>query len=150
MFDVVSSGYIARKTKKKPLTETFILLLFRDGLQIRVLGIPENGAKSRVETQTKLCIQLVTPNGTKVSDWSYLRLNESILARSKLRKSLQRKYNKSALACDKSKVLNLEAKVSCVTDPDKQVRMCAGCVRREVADYGSYQMMCTHITEIIA
>ncbi|SAM09186.1 hypothetical protein [Absidia glauca] len=105
-----------------------------DSLQIRVLGIPSHGAKSRVETQIKLCIQLLSSNGTKVSNWPYLRLPEYMLARSKLRKNQQQKLLEGSVATmvsDESKVLTLEAKVICSTDSSKDVRMCPGCVRRE-------------------
>ncbi|KAI8342023.1 hypothetical protein BC941DRAFT_485939 [Chlamydoabsidia padenii] len=105
-----------------------------DSLQIRVLGVPNLGAKSRVETQIKLCIQLMTSNGTKVPNWSYLRLPETMLARSKLRKSQQQKLLDGSVATmvsDESKVLTLDARVICSTDATKTVRMCPGCVRRE-------------------
>ncbi|KAI8099397.1 uncharacterized protein BX664DRAFT_255451, partial [Halteromyces radiatus] len=101
---------------------------------IRVLGVPSLGAKSRVETQIKLCIQLLSPTGTKVLNWSYLRLPECMLARSKLRKTQQQKLLDGSVATmvsDESKVLNLEAKVICSTNTSKAVRMCPGCVRRE-------------------
>jgi hypothetical protein len=101
-----------------------------------VLGIPSHGAKSRVETQIKLCIQLLSSNGTKVSNWPYLRLPEYMLARSKLRKNQQQKLLEGSVATmvsDESKVLTLEAKVVCTSDSSKDVRMCPGCVRREVS-----------------
>ncbi|KAG0188426.1 SPT3 Dosage dependent suppressor of Ty-induced promoter mutations-like protein [Apophysomyces sp. BC1034] len=101
-------------------------------LQIRILGVPENGAKSRVETQLKLCIQLLTERDTKVNTWSYLRLGDALLARSKLRKTQKTLDGTMAsLISDESKVLSLEAKVVCASDPQRQVKMCAGCIRRE-------------------
>ncbi|KAI9489564.1 hypothetical protein BDB00DRAFT_608985 [Zychaea mexicana] len=102
-------------------------------MQIRILGISENGAKTRVETQIKLCVQLVSSQGTKVPHWSFIRLPEFMLARSKLRKTQQRKLSAKhyAIECDESKVLELTAKVICASDPAKKLRMCAGCVRRE-------------------
>lgn len=98
------------------------------------MGVPENGAKSRVETQLKLCIQLLTDRGTKVNTWPYLRLDESMLARSKLKKTQQQKQleGTASLTSDTSKVLLLEAKVICASNPEKQVKTCAGCIRREV------------------
>ncbi|KAI8374610.1 uncharacterized protein BYT42DRAFT_413220 [Radiomyces spectabilis] len=105
-------------------------------LQIRVLGVPNTGAKSRVETQIKLCIQLLTAKGTKVSCWSYLKLPEELLAKSRLRKNQQQQRvldgSVASMISDESKVLSLEARVVCASDPDKTIRMCAGCVRREV------------------
>ncbi|KAF7724994.1 SPT3 Dosage dependent suppressor of Ty-induced promoter mutations-like protein [Apophysomyces ossiformis] len=93
-------------------------------LQIRILGVPENGAKSRVETQLKLCIQLLTEQGTKVNTWSHLRLAESMLARSKLRKSQQQKMldgpTVGSLVSDEASILSLEAKVICASNPERQ------------------------------
>ncbi|CAO3616313.1 unnamed protein product [Cunninghamella blakesleeana] len=117
-----------------PLSDTLSTSTLDESLQIRVLGIPSLGAKSRVETQIKLCIQLMTSTGTKVPNWSYLRLPESMLARSKLRKTQQQKLLDGSVATmvsDESKVLTLDAKVVCSTNPSKKVRMCHGCVRRE-------------------
>ena len=107
-------------------------------MQLRILGIAENGAKSRVETQIKLCVQLVTSQGTKVPHWSFIRIPESLLARSKLRKAQQKKFTGKGTfpAGDEctniSKILDLSATVICVSDPNKKLRMCTGCVRREV------------------
>lgn len=59
-----------------------------------------------------------------------------MLARSKLRKYQQQKLLEGSVATmvsDESKVLTLEAKVICSTDSSKDVRMCPGCVRREVS-----------------
>ncbi|KAI9008769.1 hypothetical protein CLU79DRAFT_776827 [Phycomyces nitens] len=110
-------------------------------LQIRVHGVPSTGAKSRVETQIKLCVQLVTNQDAKVQNWSYLRLHDNMLARSKQKKSQQKARmdgNLSTLLSDESNVLTLEAKVICASNEDKQVRMCHGCVKREV-NYSSYK-----------
>ncbi|CAO3597948.1 unnamed protein product [Absidia cylindrospora] len=110
-----------------------------DTLQIRVLGIPTLGAKSRVETQIKLVIQLLSSTGAKAPNWSYVRLPEHLLARSKLRKTQQLQQHQqkqmdgsvATMVSDESKVLSLDAKVICSTDGEKSVRMCHGCVRRE-------------------
>ncbi|KAL0080372.1 hypothetical protein J3Q64DRAFT_1759726, partial [Phycomyces blakesleeanus] len=105
-----------------------------DDLHINILGIPDEGAKSRVETQIKLSIQLLTKDGTKATAWPYLRLPEKTLAKSKLRKHLDCSYQDErapALLSDESKVLTLEARVICESDPTKKVTMCVGCVRRE-------------------
>ncbi|RCH82147.1 hypothetical protein CU098_001083, partial [Rhizopus stolonifer] len=105
--------------------------------QIRILGVPSTGAKSRVETQIKLCIQLMTKDEKKVVDWSYIRLGENMLARSRLRKSQQQVKpldgSIATMVSDESKVLQLEAKVICASssNTDHPVRMCVGCVRRE-------------------
>jgi hypothetical protein len=98
-------------------------------------GVPTSGAKSRVETQIKLSIELISRDGNKVPYWSYLRIPEFLLARSKLRKSQQQKYldgSAAAMVSDESKVLDLEAQVICESDEKKKIKMCQGCVRREV------------------
>lgn len=108
---------------------------FSDSLQIRVDGIPDSGAKSRVETQIKLCVSLTSKDGTKAPYWSYIRIADSMLARSKLRKSQQQKLldgSAAAMVSDESKVLDLEARVVCESDETKKIKMCQGCVRREV------------------
>ncbi|CAO0789887.1 unnamed protein product [Mucor circinelloides] len=105
-----------------------------DRLQIRVDGIPDSGAKSRVETQIKLCVSLTTKDGIKAPYWSYIRIPDSMLARSKLRKSQQQKLldgSAAAMVSDESKVLDLEARVVCESDENKRIKMCQGCVRRE-------------------
>lgn len=72
-------------------------------------------------------------------DWSYIRLSESMLARSRLRKNQQQQQQKvldgsiATMVSDESKVLQLEAKVVCASNTDHPIRMCIGCVRREVS-----------------
>jgi hypothetical protein len=98
-------------------------------------GIPDSGAKSRVETQIKLLISLTTKRGSKIPYWSYIRISESLLATSKLRKSQQQKLldgSAATMVSDDSKILDLEARVVCETDENKIIQMCQGCVRREV------------------
>ncbi|CAO3689062.1 unnamed protein product [Umbelopsis vinacea] len=114
-------------------------------LQIRVLGVPETGAKSRVETQIKLCMQLVTDKGEKVPLWSHLKLPEHMVARDKLKRSALMAAtsgegnNKiaitamdgSILSLNSSKLLHLDARVICASDPSKKVITCFGCIQRE-------------------
>lgn len=101
-----------------------------------MLGVPTTGAKSRVETQIKLCIQLMTQD-KKVMDWSYIRIGETMLARSRLRKNQHQKSDGSVttMVSDEAKILQLEAKVVCASNTDQPIRMCVGCVRREVSIY---------------
>ncbi len=101
-----------------------------------MLGVPKEGAKSRVETQIKLCIQLLTRQAEKVTQWSFVRISKNMLVKSKIRKAEQ-KPRQSSLSrnhefSDESKILNLEAKVV-RSDTNQPVRMCEGCVRREVS-----------------
>ncbi|ORX92689.1 hypothetical protein K493DRAFT_408729, partial [Basidiobolus meristosporus CBS 931.73] len=98
------------------------------GLQIRVLGVPQTGAKSRVETQIKLCLQLVTDKGEKVPLWSHLRLPEYMVAKEKLKRKNSR--DQTLPIVDRG-ILNLEATVICASEAPKKVLTCLGCVQRE-------------------
>ncbi|KAI7848893.1 hypothetical protein BDC45DRAFT_522182 [Circinella umbellata] len=118
----------------------------KNGLQIRVIGAPD---KSRVETQTRLCIQLVTTHGTKVTSWPCLKLPERLLARSRLKKSFQQQQqqqqqqqrsendsiHQQMILSDESSLLSktiyLDAKVVCASQPDQPVKVCSGCIQRE-------------------
>ncbi|KAI8884469.1 hypothetical protein K501DRAFT_247799 [Backusella circina FSU 941] len=104
-----------------------------ESLKIKVLGVQSTGAKSRVETQIKLCVQLVASDGRKVSDWSYIKVKEDLLTRSKLKKSNQKQADGSVttLVSDESEILQLDAKVVCASKPEYSIRSCIGCVRRE-------------------
>ncbi|KAI7883033.1 hypothetical protein K492DRAFT_54620 [Lichtheimia hyalospora FSU 10163] len=114
-----------------------------DGLQIRVVGAPD---KSRVETQARLCIQLLTSNGTKVSNWSYLKLPERLLSRSRLKRAIQQQQQQRVstttppsspegvngiLLSDDSQVLHLDARVICATQREQPVYVCRACIQRE-------------------
>ncbi|KAJ3119471.1 SPT3 Dosage dependent suppressor of Ty-induced promoter mutations-like protein [Nowakowskiella sp. JEL0407] len=99
------------------------------GMQIRVLGVPQQNAKSRVETQIKICIQLVTEKGgneDKVQMWSHLRLPEHLVVKDKprSRKDLDGISNSGG-------ILEMEAVVVCASDPSKTVHTCSGCIQRE-------------------
>ncbi|CAI2166247.1 2979_t:CDS:10 [Funneliformis geosporum] len=100
------------------------------GLQIHVLGVPQTGAKSRVETQIKLCLQLVTDKGEKVPLWSHLRLPEYMVAKEKLKTKNARNPPDQMNILEKG-VLNLEATVVCASEIPKKVLTCLGCVQRE-------------------
>lgn len=106
-------------------------------MQIRVLGVPQTGAKSRVETQIKLCIQLVTDGGDKAQWWSHLKLPEHMVTKDKLKRSGSSKggANNAAdidIPVNPEKMLYLNARVLCASDPSKKVATCIGCVQREV------------------
>ncbi|CAG8550523.1 2709_t:CDS:2 [Paraglomus occultum] len=100
-------------------------------LQIQVLGVPQTGAKSRVETQIKLCLQLVTDKGEKVPLWSHLRLPEYMVAKEKLKTKNARNGQDQSVNIVEKGVLNLEATVVCASETLKQVTTCLGCVQRE-------------------
>ncbi|KAI7896667.1 uncharacterized protein EV154DRAFT_213341 [Mucor mucedo] len=103
------------------------------GLQIRVLGVPQSGAKSRVETQIKLCIQLVTDGGDKAQWWSHLKLPENMVTKEKGKKSGQGRNTSADHGSPGSleKTLYLQARVLCASDPSKKVLTCMGCIQRE-------------------
>ncbi|KAI9361039.1 hypothetical protein BD770DRAFT_32572 [Pilaira anomala] len=111
-------------------------------MQIRVLGVPQTGAKSRVETQIKLCIQLVTVDGDKAQWWSHLKLPEHMVAKDKLKRQvlLSTTPNGSKMAnvvgldnpsIKPEKMLFLTARVMCASDPTRNVVTCLGCIQRE-------------------
>ncbi|KAL1920304.1 uncharacterized protein VTP21DRAFT_1450 [Calcarisporiella thermophila] len=102
------------------------------GLQIRILGIPQQGARSRVETQVKLCIQLVTENGEKVEGlWTHLRIPEIMVARKKLTQKFCKNPQSMQSQYGEKGILNLKAAVICASDLGRKVTMCVACVQRE-------------------
>ncbi|ORX52017.1 hypothetical protein DM01DRAFT_1408472 [Hesseltinella vesiculosa] len=114
-------------------------------MQIRVLGVPQNGAKSRVETQIKLCLQLVTDDGDKAQRWSHLKLPEHMVAKDKLKRQQQITVHQdgsgalsgisglenSSATVNADKMLFLSARVICASDPSRKVVTCLGCIQRE-------------------
>ncbi|ORZ18594.1 hypothetical protein BCR42DRAFT_489934 [Absidia repens] len=114
-------------------------------MQIRVLGVPQSGAKSRVETQTKLCLQLVTDDGDKAQHWSHLKLPEHMVAKDKLKRQQQIIMNTdnngtvtsvnglddSYTQINADSMLFLSARVICASDPSRKVLTCLGCIQRE-------------------
>lgn len=108
-------------------------------MQIRVLGVPQTGAKSRVETQIKLCIQLVTDDGKKAQQWSHLKLSEKMVTKAKIQQQQRQRQQQRPkdLSIDIKKVLFLHARVVCASDPSRTVTTCLGCVQREVSHQSS-------------
>nr|CAG8438793.1 5539_t:CDS:10 [Entrophospora candida] len=98
---------------------------------IRILGINQNGAKSRVETQIKLCLQLVTERGEKVTCWSHLQLPEYMVAKEKFKIKNSKNPSDHFSNVLQDHILNLEASVVCASDTTKKVLACLGCVQRE-------------------
>jgi hypothetical protein len=131
-----------------------IFIFYR--MQIRVLGVPQTGAKSRVETQIKLCIQLVTDDGDKAQWWSHLKLPEYMVAKDKLKRQvlLSTQPNGSKIAnvpgldsplIKPEKMLYLTARVICASDPSRKVVTCLGCIQREVNHHiDSYLIIITN------
>lgn len=81
----------------------------------------------------------MTDNDQKVMNWSHIHINDTMLARSRLRKNKQQHKSMDwTMVSDESKVLQLEAKVVCASNTDYPIRMCVGCVRREVNTFFFY------------
>ncbi|ORX49771.1 hypothetical protein DM01DRAFT_1308590 [Hesseltinella vesiculosa] len=101
---------------------------------VRVLGLPATGAKSRVETQIKICLQLTNAAGELATNWSHLILPEHMVARDKFKRK-QQKYSDypadDKTALNDADMLKLEAAVVCDSHPDNEIIMCASCVHRE-------------------
>ncbi|KAI8874999.1 hypothetical protein K501DRAFT_79973 [Backusella circina FSU 941] len=98
---------------------------------IRVLGLPHTGAKSRVETQIKICVQLVDSGGELTTNWSHLKLPEHMVAKDKLKRKNQKYGAEEKASLTDSQVLSLEAAVVCDSHPDNEIIMCTSCVHRE-------------------
>jgi hypothetical protein len=110
---------------------------------VKVLGLPSSGAKSRVETQIKICIQLTNSTGELATNWSHLMLPEHMVARDKLKRrnpnkcgtaggDIQQQTNGNGSPSLDSDILKLEAAVVCDGHADNEIIMCSSCVHREV------------------
>ncbi|KNE54291.1 hypothetical protein, variant [Allomyces macrogynus ATCC 38327] len=110
--------------------------------QIRILGIPPTGAKSRVETQIKLCLQLVSPTGELVTRYQQVRLPDILIANERWRRHGASRASPSSSTADalgaaptaaaiEPDVLTLHGTVICASDPKRVVTVCHGCVQRE-------------------
>ncbi|ORZ31824.1 hypothetical protein BCR44DRAFT_1463516 [Catenaria anguillulae PL171] len=84
--------------------------------QIRILGVPTVGAKSRVETQIKLCLQLVSAS--------------ACVGKRRCGRGGARLVEPSSMSEERD-TLWLHGKVICASDPEKIVKVCSGCVQRE-------------------
>jgi len=116
--------------------------MVRPPYELALVGIPPNGAKSRVETQIKLDLQLLHP-GTDdlVKDaYEYIKLPAYGVSKEKFRLNNLKgipilRYLVTVdgpKEVDLDKVLHLEASVVCTTQPTKSVFICEGCILREV------------------
>eukprot|EP01105_Mastigella_eilhardi_P002399 TRINITY_DN1296_c2_g1_i2.p1 TRINITY_DN1296_c2_g1~~TRINITY_DN1296_c2_g1_i2.p1 ORF type:complete len:1242 (-),score=442.02 TRINITY_DN1296_c2_g1_i2:182-3478(-) len=102
-------------------------------LELRLLGVPQ---KSRVETQIRLCVQLVShsnagnsgyPTAANVVRWRSLLL-PSELCNFDMRALPTHAPIDPELQQD---CLKVDTKVVCSSDPEKEVLMCIGCIQRE-------------------
>ncbi|ORZ05397.1 hypothetical protein BCR42DRAFT_179725 [Absidia repens] len=138
-----ATGTVTESTSSPPLQNN------TDAYQIRVLGIADQGAKSRVETQIRLTIELLNNQGEKVEDWSHIRLPAPLLTTKRRnaststlsgnkRRSLeqqqqqqQQQQQSSSLTVPEESILHLRASVICESDANRKVKMCQRCVWRE-------------------
>ena len=97
--------------------------------KLRILGIPENGAKSRVETQVRLELELLNESENRITKYQWLRIRPYAVAKAKLK--LESLKEKPQNFTPQNTVL-LEASVVCATEPHRVVNICSGCILREV------------------
>ncbi|SPO23914.1 related to SPT23 - suppressor of TY retrotransposon [Ustilago trichophora] len=99
-------------------------------LQVHIHGVPMHGAKSRVETQIRMRIELVRPKTIPAGGWerigSFTHIKLPPLSGTK-RKS--KKYQKTDVPPEKT--LFVDATVVNATPPHDRVFVCKGCRQRE-------------------
>ncbi|KAF9185090.1 SPT3 Dosage dependent suppressor of Ty-induced promoter mutations-like protein [Haplosporangium sp. Z 767] len=101
-------------------------------LQVNITGVPLQGAKSRVETQIKLGIQLVNQQNERIGAWTHIKLPEFMVAKEKNKRINAKNIGPEVIeALNNGTCLNLEASVVCQSDRSKVIQTCTGCVLRE-------------------
>ncbi|GAO49957.1 hypothetical protein SAICODRAFT_27881 [Saitoella complicata NRRL Y-17804] len=93
---------------------------------LNIIGIPDHGAKSRVETQIKITLQLCSSSGMPLR-YTHLQLPEYAIAKEKLK---VRNMKEPAKGWRPENIAVLEALVVCASD-GREVTICAGCIQRE-------------------
>ncbi|KAK3838849.1 MAG: hypothetical protein J3R72DRAFT_448481 [Linnemannia gamsii] len=107
-------------------------MMSQNGLRVNITGVPSQGAKSRVETQIKLGIQLVNQNNERIGAWTHIRLPEYMVAKEKNKSANAKNVGPEVIeAMTSGTFLDLEAAVVCQSDKTKVIQTCAGCVLRE-------------------
>ncbi|KAJ2862500.1 SPT3 Dosage dependent suppressor of Ty-induced promoter mutations-like protein [Coemansia aciculifera] len=107
------------------------------GLKIELEGIPQENAKSRVETQIKITLRLNTEDtGERATCWTHLALPELLVSREKFRHQMQKRTagypgDTGKMPLSPEHVVHLEAGIFCSSDPTRKVETCLGCIRRE-------------------
>ena len=98
--------------------------------KLSLIGIPPGGAKSRVETQIKLDLQLVHPISSEfvVNTYDYLKLPSYGVSKEKFRMNNLKDVPKDV---DSERILHLDASVVCTSQPTRSVFICEGCILRE-------------------
>ena len=67
-----------------------------NSLRVHITGIPLQGAKSRVETQIKLGIQLVNQQNERIGAWTHIKLPEYMVAKEKNKRINAKNVGKSS------------------------------------------------------
>ncbi|KAG0257343.1 hypothetical protein BG011_004017 [Mortierella polycephala] len=99
---------------------------------VNITGVPLQGAKSRVETQIKLGIQLVNQQNERIGAWTHIKLPEFMVAKEKNKRVNAKNIGPEVIeALNNGTCLNLEASVVCQSDRSKVIQTCTGCVLRE-------------------
>ncbi|KAJ9068387.1 SPT3 Dosage dependent suppressor of Ty-induced promoter mutations-like protein [Entomophthora muscae] len=99
----------------------------KDKFKLKVSGIPLSGARSRVETQIKLCLKLISTEGGSIQEWSHIRLPYFMTVGERGRRIVKG----SSRNVMEERVLNLRVWVVCATDTKRRVKVCNGCIHRE-------------------
>lgn len=104
-------------------------------LHIIVPNLPERGAKSRVETQIKIDIELsmlvADPGASSaqvyrpVGSWKWLRLSKGASTKRRAKKDVKQESSSAD-------TLYLSTEVYCATAPHPRVHACSSCIGREV------------------
>ncbi|KAI0236003.1 SPT3 Dosage dependent suppressor of Ty-induced promoter mutations-like protein [Massospora cicadina] len=98
---------------------------------IKVSGLPPAGARSRVETQIKLCLQLVALEGSLPQEWTHIRLPYFMTVGIRDKRVSQGCTHR----VNEAQILNLRVWVVCASDPKRRVTVCNGCIQRERKRY---------------
>ncbi|PFH46731.1 hypothetical protein AMATHDRAFT_7470 [Amanita thiersii Skay4041] len=100
-------------------------------LPILFPNIPENGTKSRVETQVRVTVDLAEPNLStipykydRVGSWKWLKLPSGTATKRRTRKQ-------GKIDPEPQDILHLSVYVTCATPPHNRVFSCTSCQTRE-------------------
>ncbi|KAA1476073.1 hypothetical protein DENSPDRAFT_842962 [Dentipellis sp. KUC8613] len=101
-------------------------------LPIMIPSIPENGTKSRVETQVRVTVDLAHASSStgepfkydRVGSWKWLKLPQGTATKKRTRKE-------GKIDPDPQDMLFLNAEVTCASSPQMRVVCCSSCQTRE-------------------
>ncbi|KAJ7753774.1 hypothetical protein B0H16DRAFT_762223 [Mycena metata] len=100
-------------------------------LSIMFPSLPEGGAKSRVETQVRVTVDLVDSNSSsdparydRVGSWKWLQLPRGTATKRRTRKQ-------GKIDPDAEDILHLSVTVTCASAPHNRVYCCTSCQTRE-------------------